>query len=82
MKFKINQKIIHETNSCHNRFICIDGDVSHGGEVKECEDGITCCEFRRNNEKSEFCYYRLQFELTDIICGCPVRGEIFRKYSV
>lgn len=76
--FEIDEKIITETTNCRHSFACLDGDFSHCGGVTYQNERILC----GAPYNPEFCFYKIPFLPTGIICGCYTRKEIFKKYGV
>ena len=74
--FKIDQEIIDDTSYCQHSFQCLDGDFSHCGGIEKKGEDLLC-----KGHSFGFCFYRIEFDATRVICGCYTRREIFRKYG-
>lgn len=74
--FEIEQEIIDDTTYCKHSFQCLDGDFSHCGGIEKKGEDFLC-----KSSPSGFCYYRIWFDTTRVICGCYTRREIYRKYE-
>ena len=81
MKIEIDESIIKETILCQHEFVCLDGDLSCCGKVRESGMNLLC-DSRPDNHRGIYCYYKLKMTPINIFCGCLVRKEIFRKFQI
>jgi hypothetical protein len=78
-KFEIDKEIIDETIYCHHSYACLDGDLSHCGNIEPNGDNIVC---KCHENQAGFCHYRIPLKPSRPVCACFVRKEIYRKYKV
>lgn len=74
--YEIDQQIIDETTYCQHSFKCLKGDFSHCGGIEQKGKDFLC-----KLIPTKYCFYRIEYYATRIICGCYTRREIFRKYG-
>ena len=85
-KLEISEDIIKLTTKCHSNFSCLNDKYN-----PKCPDGLDMCPVENhidnrmvfvnfNNDYS--CVYSMPFGLTHRICHCPVRNEIYKRYSM
>ena len=78
MEIEIPDDIIRKANKCEKNFRCLSGEIE-----KLCR--VLC--FIKNDiyfvkcQGEADCLYLETFEKT-VLCNCPVRKEIYRKYKV
>jgi hypothetical protein len=73
----IDESTVKSTTNCDKGMTCLDG-------VKEsiCEDDyyVTDKVFFVNCLNNKLCNYRVHFG-NKLLCTCPIRKEIFRRYN-
>ena len=86
MKIGISDEVIKRTTKCHSNFACLNDE-----EYPKCSDGLAVCEIENhiaqnllfvNFENNCSCNYSTPFGAGKIICKCPVRYEIYQRYSI
>ena len=77
-KLNIRPEIIAKTEKCDNNFTCLVNPKESICEVSEAIGGeiLFIC-----NRKRDYCNYSVDFG-NNVLCHCPTRKEIFRKYHV
>ena len=75
-RYEIDEEILNETKHCKNYFECMCRNLPRCGEVISGHVNVFC-----NGKTGEFCFYKLKIDTTNVICMCPVKNEIYRKYK-
>jgi hypothetical protein len=78
MPFKINEKTKEQTTKCPHSFKCLEDEKSDMCSVEWCLKGNGCF---LKKVKPQSCPYRIRFGNSHL-CNCPVRREIYRRYTV
>ena len=84
--FYIDQDIIDQVKgSCSRMGICLSGDLTLCGKVKETSQNYLVVEPYSKHQCAE-CTYGFKLKNKDtsesiFVCSCPVRKEIYRKYG-
>jgi len=76
MKFEICKKIVAQASKCHNKHACL----SDQRAMCKSENNISDIIFVKFKE-SEKCKYNHEFGRT-MVCHCPVRKEIHKRYKI
>ena len=82
--FEIDKKIIDQTRGrCPKWNICLAGDMSYCGKVKQEGGDYLVMELLPSYNPSNCPYsYKVKDKNSDVyVCSCPVRKEIYRKYG-
>ena len=86
MKNEISDAVIKQTTKCHSSFACLNDE-----EYPKCSDGLAVCEIENHiaqdllfvDFENDFsCNYSTSFGAGKRICKCPVRYEIYKRYSI
>jgi len=77
---KIDQKVIEKTIHCKKEFECL-RDVHTSCCINH--KVVRCVEKRVLFVKCMdcLCHYNMTYGVNNIVCSCPVRVEIYRKYN-
>jgi hypothetical protein len=80
MSFEIDEDVKNNTTECEKDCVCISDKDYHLCKVVRStnKDKIIFIECLEKNP----CNYKMQFGLSSLICNCPIRKEIFRKYKI
>ena len=78
MDISVSDETLSQTTQCKTNMSCLKGSTDHLCSVERCIDGkvhfVTCL-------KIEACSYRISFG-NGQFCDCPVRKEIYNKYTI
>lgn len=75
---EIDEKTLHETSQCHRDFTCLTNNDKACCEVEKC---LARNILLMKNLDKEYCNYRM-FAGAYVVCGCPTRKEIYKKYNL
>ncbi|MBI4843295.1 MAG: hypothetical protein HY809_03090 [Nitrospirae bacterium] len=75
----ISNEVVLEAKECALDYSCLSGEKECLCDVEEPSNGIVL--FVTPANKRNFCCYRITFG-DSFICNCPVRKEIFNRYSI
>jgi hypothetical protein len=77
MKLQISEQILNDTTRCRKNFICLT-EIKSLCKIKYCLSGKS---FIIKPEKHKPCSYMVFIENV-VLCSCPIRKEIYKKYNV
>lgn len=75
---EIHEQVLKKTTRCNKNFECLNNGSSPCCKVDYCVNGLVL--FVEKND-CFYCNYRMNFG-DSIMCNCPTRIEIFKKYSI
>ena len=84
--FEIDQNIIDQVKgNCPSMGICLSGDITLCGQVKEASQNYLVVEPHSEHQCAD-CLYSFKFKDKDtsediFVYSCPVRKEIYTKYG-
>jgi hypothetical protein len=85
-KLEISEDIIKQTTKCHSNFSCLDDE-----ENPKCPVELALCPVENHIDdsmvfvdfnKDPSCDYSMPYGTDHRICHCPVRNEIYKRYSM
>ena len=79
MKITVDKKIIQKTTKCEKNFSCL---KDNGKPICEVEFLLSDEVLILKCKESSKCSYQKPFDLSTVICTCPTRNEIYKKYSL
>ncbi len=78
MKFIISEETIQATTKCKTGFSCLNGGRESICKVEDCIDEKF--HFVKRPYEND-CTYQISYG-NGTCCGCPIRKEIYKKYSI
>lgn len=75
-KYEIDNEIIATITQCQNNFSCLDGYLPKTCVYVPGIKNVIC-----ENMDTQSCYYRWEYIKNKLMCVCPVRRDIYRKYK-
>jgi hypothetical protein len=79
MEIEISDDILQSATRCQQDFSCLSGQTSHLCKVKYAV-GLTVL-FIEKPVDDKPCGYQASFGY-HLVCNCPVRNEIYRRYKI
>jgi len=79
MQLAVDETILEETTRCHRNFACLANNDNVYCEVEKCMAGRILI---MKSLTREYCNYRMFFGHSYVICDCPTRREIYKKYNL
>jgi hypothetical protein len=77
MKLQISENIVNDTTRCRKNYICLT-EIDSLCSVKYCLNGKS---FVIRPDKNKPCSYMV-FIGDVVLCSCPIRKEIYKRYNV
>jgi hypothetical protein len=79
MEIQIDLRIAAQARRCKKQFACLAGDLESLCKVKDIAPDLLYLVEDTDKQK---CGYRVRFGQDAIVCLCPVRWEIYKRYGV
>jgi len=79
IELEIDEKTLNETTQCHRDFSCLTNNDRACCEVEKC---LARNILLMKSLDKEYCNYRMFAANSYVVCGCPTRKEIYKKYNL
>jgi hypothetical protein len=79
MEIRVDFRIAAQARRCKREFACLSGDLAHLCKVEDVTAGAL---HLLDDTDVRVCGYRVQFGYNTVLCLCPVRQEIYRRYEL
>ena len=79
MNIIISNESLREATKCGKGFVCIQGEPTDICKVEKFVDNKLSFLKCLNNNGG--CNYHIRYGFDNILCSCPIRNELFRKYN-
>jgi pentatricopeptide repeat protein len=79
MEIQIDLRIAAQARRCRKQLACLSGDLESLCKVKDIRvDALYLVE----GMEKQGCGYQVRFGHGDVVCLCPVRREICKRYGI
>jgi hypothetical protein len=79
MEIQIDLRIAAQARRCKKQLVCLTGDLKNLCKIRDIAPNVLHLVEDADEQK---CGYQVQFGHNALVCLCPVRREIYKRYRM
>ena len=79
MEIQVDLRIAAQARRCKQQLVCLSGDLEGLCKVKDIAVDVL---YLVEGMEKQGCGYQVPFGQDTIVCLCPVRREIYKRYGI